>query len=74
MVAFQSVEYDSPNGKKSVLVRERGYVPTELIMLFRLAGFVVESVWGGTAGNWGHRQLELNEMEVMVIAKKVADR
>ena len=73
MVETESVEYDSLEGKKSALVRERGYVPTELILLFRLAGFVVENIWGGTAGNWGHRQLELDEMEVMIIASKVAN-
>ena len=73
MVATQSMEYDSPDGKKSVLLRERGYVPTELMLLFRLAGFVVENIWGGTAGNWGHRQLELDEMEVMIIARKGAN-
>lgn len=70
MVETESVEYDSPTGKKSALVRERGYVPTELMLLFRLAGFVVENIWGGTAGNWGHRQLELDEMEVMIIARR----
>ena len=73
MVETESVEYDSLEGKKSALVRERGYVPTELILLFRLAGFVVENIWGGTAGNWGHRQLELDEMEVMIIARKGAN-
>jgi len=73
MVETESVEYDSLEGKKSALVRERGYVPTELILLFRLAGFVVENIWGGTAGNWGHRQLELDEMEVMIIVRKGAN-
>lgn len=73
LVEKESVEYDSLEGKKGALVRERGYVPTELILLFRLAGFVVENIWGGTAGNWGHRQLELDEMEVMIVARKAAN-
>jgi len=73
MVIKESVEYDSPEGRKSMLAREHGYVPTELMLLFRLAGFVVENIWGGTAGNWGRRQLELDEMEVMIIARKVAN-
>jgi hypothetical protein len=30
----------------------------------------VENVWGGTAGNWGRRLLDLDEMEVMVTARK----
>jgi hypothetical protein len=57
-----------------VMVRERGYMPTELTMLFRMAGFDVEHIWGGTAGNWGRRRLELDEMEIMVIARKLAQQ
>jgi len=64
------VEYDTPAGKKEVMVRERGYLPTELTMLFRIAGLEVEHIWGGTAGNWGHRPLDLDEMEIMVVARK----
>ncbi len=63
-------EYGTPGAKKSVVVRERGYIASELSMLFRLAGFEVEHVWGGTAGNWGRRQVELDEMEIMIIARK----
>ena len=66
-----TIEADTPEGKRNLPVRERGYVPTELIMLFRLAGFQVEHVWGGTAGNWGRRPLELDEMEIMAVASKI---
>jgi SAM-dependent methyltransferase len=72
MVGTSRMEYDTPEGRKSVVLRERGYVPTELVMLFRLAGFEVEHIGGGTAGNWGRRPLDLDEMEVMVIARKAA--
>ena len=68
MVEVYGMEYDTPEGKKSVLVRERSYVPTELTMLLRQAGFEVEHIWGGTAGNWGRRKIQLDEMEVMVVA------
>jgi cyclopropane fatty-acyl-phospholipid synthase-like methyltransferase len=70
MVKTSEMEYEAPEGRKSVLLRERGYVPTELLMLFRLAGFEVEHIGGGTAGSWGRRPLDLDEMEVMVIARK----
>jgi cyclopropane fatty-acyl-phospholipid synthase-like methyltransferase len=53
-----------------VIVRERSYTPPELVLLFRIAGFKVDNVWGGTAGNWGKRSLDLDEMEVMVVARK----
>jgi Na+-translocating ferredoxin:NAD+ oxidoreductase RnfD subunit len=30
-------------------------------------------IWGGTAGNWGRRPLDLDEMEMMVVARKGAE-
>ena len=73
MVEVYSMECDTPEGKKSLLVRERSYVPTELVMLFRQAGFEVEHIWGGAAGNWGRRKIHLDEMEIMVVARKAAN-
>jgi cyclopropane fatty-acyl-phospholipid synthase-like methyltransferase len=70
MVESYTLEWDTSEGKKSMRVRERGYVPTELVMLFRQAGFEVEHIWGGTAGDWGQRQINLDEIEVMVVARK----
>ena len=64
------MEYDRPQGKKSMMVRERGFVPTELVLMLRQTGFEAENVWGGTAGKWGRRKLELDEIEIMVIATK----
>ncbi len=53
-----------------IKLRERGFVPTELMLLFSAAGLDVEHIWGGTAGNWGRRPLELDEMEIMVVAHR----
>lgn len=53
-------------------LRERGFVPTELQLLFNMAGLDVLHTWGGTAGNWGHRALDLDEYEIMVVAQKPA--
>ncbi len=64
------MEYDTPEGKKSVEVRERGYVASELRFLLTHAGFEVENIWGGTAGNWGRRSVDLDEWELMVVARK----
>lgn len=33
----------------------------------------VFNTWGGTAGNWGRRPLDLDEMEVMIVACKVSE-
>ncbi len=60
-------------GLPAMAVRERGFVGTELRMLFRLAGLSVVNMWGGTAGSWGRRPLALDEYEIMVVAGKVAD-
>jgi SAM-dependent methyltransferase len=62
--------WKGPDGPQVVLVRERGYVPTELALLLRHAGFAVEHVWGGTAGNWGRRPVDLDEYEIMVVARR----
>jgi hypothetical protein len=74
MVEVSVIEWDTPAGKRSRQVRERSYVPTELVMLFRQAGFEVEHIWGGTAGNWGRRKIDLDEMEIMVVARKMTER
>ena len=54
-------------------MRERGFVPTELTLLFQMAGLQVSNIWGGTAGNWGRRPVDLDEMEIMVLARKAAE-
>jgi hypothetical protein len=66
------MEWESADGPRSLPVRERGYVPSELALLCRTAGFAVEHVWGGTAGSWGRRPVELDEMEIMVVMRRPA--
>lgn len=73
MVEVFAVRWDTPKGKKNVLVRERSYVPAELVMLCRQAGFEVEHIWGGSAGDWERRKIHLDEMEIMVVARKVVN-
>lgn len=64
--------YPPREGMPPVEVRERAFVGTELTVLCRLAGLETVRVWGGTAGNWGRRPLDLDEMEIMVVARKPA--
>jgi hypothetical protein len=33
----------------------------------------VLNMWGGTAGNWGRRTLDLDEIEIMIVARKIAE-
>jgi SAM-dependent methyltransferase len=70
MVERSPIEVETPDGKRTFLSRERGYLLSELFLLVRLAGFEVEHIGGGTAGNWARRPLEPDEMEIMVIARK----
>ncbi|HEX7401980.1 MAG TPA: methyltransferase domain-containing protein [candidate division Zixibacteria bacterium] len=70
IVKTHPMEYETPKGKKSVVLKEKGFIATELTILFRLAGFEVLHIWGGTAGNWGKRKLDLDEIEIMFIGRK----
>lgn len=73
LLMVESTAMPPRDGLPPIPVRERAFVPTELVTLCGLAGLTVDSMWGGTAGNWGRRQLELDEMEIMVVARKSAD-
>ena len=64
----ESSELAPREGLPPVAVRERGFVGTELALLLRLAGMRALRMWGGTAGNWGRRPLDLDEIEIMIVA------
>ncbi|MGD8241006.1 MAG: class I SAM-dependent methyltransferase, partial [Armatimonadota bacterium] len=70
MVETSTMEWDGPEGKQSVAVRENSYVPRELAALVRRSGLEVEHIWGGTAGRFGRRPVELDEFEIMIVARK----
>ncbi len=72
-VEAYELEYDTPSGKRTIAVRERGFTPGELALLLRAAGFDVENIWGGTAGKWGRRKVELDEIEIMIVGRKCGD-
>ena len=73
LTMVESSEHPPREGLPPVPVRERAFLPTELILLFRLAGMSVLNLWGGTAGNWGRRTLDLDEIEIMIVARKTAE-
>lgn len=70
LVETIQMEYDTPEGKKSVTLREKKHLPQELAGLCAEAGFEVLHIWGGTAGSWQRKTLELDEIEVMVVMRK----
>ena len=73
LTLVESSECPPREGLPAITVRERAFVPTELLLLFRLAGMSVLNMWGGTAGNWGRRDLDLDEIEIMIVARKIAE-
>ena len=73
LTMVESSESPPREGLPAVAVRERAFVPTELILLFRFAGMSVLNMWGGTAGNWGRRTLDLDEIEIMIVARKITE-
>ena len=70
LTEFCDMEFDTPEGRRAVPVRERGYTPTELRLLLTVVGFEVEGLWGGTAGLPFRRPPELDEMELMALGVK----
>jgi len=68
LVETITMEYETPDGRKSVELRERGYIASELMLMMKLTGFDVTNVWGSTAGNWRRDLLDLDEIEMMLIA------
>ena len=66
-------DYAPREGAPPIRVRERAFVAPELVLLFGMAGLRVRDIWGGTAGNWGRRSIDLDEIEIMVVARKVSE-
>jgi len=73
LTLVESSQCPPREGLPPVPVRERAFVSTEIILLCRLAGMTVLYIWGGTAGNWGRRAIDLDEMEIMIVAQKTAE-
>jgi len=63
-------EVDTPSGKQMISVIERVYTPSEFVGVMLRAGFVIDQVWGGTAGAWNRKTISLDEYEIMVVAHK----
>ncbi|MDX9971536.1 MAG: class I SAM-dependent methyltransferase [FCB group bacterium] len=70
MVHRSRMEIELGGQTKSIEFREHVYTGPELAMLLKCAGFRVENIWGGTAGNWGKRPIDLDEMEMMAFARR----
>jgi 2-polyprenyl-3-methyl-5-hydroxy-6-metoxy-1,4-benzoquinol methylase len=70
MLARYADEWDLPEGPTLMQITERLFIPPEVTKMLRDAGFVVDNVYGGTAGHWGQRFLSLDEVEAMYICRR----
>ncbi len=66
-------EAETAEGAERLYLKERRWLPPELIALCRGAGFAVAHLWGGTSGQWSRRPLRLDEPELMLIARKTGN-
>jgi SAM-dependent methyltransferase len=73
LAMVESSKYAPKEGLPPIPTRERAFIPTELRLLFSMAGLSALNIWGGTAGNWGRRPLDLDEIEIMVVARKTGE-
>ena len=73
LTMVESSELAPREGLPAVPTRERGFVPTELRLLCRLAGLSVVYMGGGTAGRWGKRPIDLDEFEIMLVVEKTGE-
>lgn len=72
LVETFTMELETPEGKRFFTLRERGYIASELILMMKLNEFGVRHVWGGTAGNWRRETLDMDEIGILLIARKTA--
>jgi len=54
-----------------IYVREKGFLAAEIKLMLERAGFQLENIWGGTAGNWKRDRPRLDEMEIMAVSQKL---
>jgi len=71
LVETFTMECGGSEGQKSVTLHEKGYTAPELRLLLQLAGFEALNFYGGTAGDWGHRPLRRDDIEIMVVAGRL---
>lgn len=70
MVSFYEDDWMLPEGARRVTIYERLFIPPEIARLLRDAGFVVDNIFGGTAGHWGRRPVSLDEVEAMFVCRR----
>ena len=70
LISNEKMNVEEAGKTKEMIFREKAFTPGELHHLLHRAGFTILDVWGGTAGAWHKKQLDLDEYEIMVLAEK----
>jgi cyclopropane fatty-acyl-phospholipid synthase-like methyltransferase len=70
LITYEKMNVEESGETTEMSFREKGFTPSELHHLMNRAGFSIMHIWGGTAGAWHKKQLDLDEYEIMVLAEK----
>lgn len=70
MVSNYTDEWDLPEGLTLMTINERLFIAPEVVRMLRESGFVVDNVFGGTAGYWSRRFLSVDEVEAMYVSRR----
>ncbi len=70
LITYEKMNVEESGKTTEMTFREKGFTPGELHHLLSRAGFNILHLWGGTAGAWHKKQLDLDEYEIMVLAEK----
>jgi len=71
LVTLETMTIDSNGKQKEIKVREKGFTAGEITHLMNRAGLEILNLWGGTAGSWNKQELDMDEYEIMIIARKI---
>jgi SAM-dependent methyltransferase len=70
LVTLEKMQMEKEGHTEEIQVREKGFTAGELQHLLRRADMEVLRLWGGTAGQWNRQALDMDEYEIMVLARK----
>lgn len=59
-----------PEEAKDLVFKSKSFTPTELKMLFYMAGLETVFIGGGTAGAWNKEFLSINDHEILILGSK----
>lgn len=70
LVTLEKMQIEKDGHSEEIQVREKGFTAGEIRHLLSRADMEVLHLWGGTAGQWNKQVLDMNEYEIMVLARK----